>query len=65
MASFLVLVVIGGYVAALLVFVPAFLLWVARARPRTVVVYTVMAAVLVAVLPALLHVDLPAGLLAF
>jgi hypothetical protein len=65
MASFLVLVVLGGYVAALLVFVPAFLLWVARTRPRTVVVYTVVTAVLVAVLPALLHVDLPAGLLAF
>jgi putative tricarboxylic transport membrane protein len=63
MASFLVLVVLGGYVAALLVFVPAFLLWVARARPRTVVVYTVAAAVLVASLPALLPVDLPTGVL--
>jgi putative tricarboxylic transport membrane protein len=63
MASFLVLVVLGGYVAALLVFLPAFLLWVARARPRTVVVYTLVAAVLVAGLPALLPIDLPVGLL--
>jgi len=63
MASFLVLVVLGGYVAALLVFLPAFLLWVARARPRTVVVYTLVAAVLVAGLPALLPIDLPGGIL--
>lgn len=41
----------------------AFLLWVARARPRTVVVYTLVAAVLVAGLPALLPIDLPAGIL--
>jgi putative tricarboxylic transport membrane protein len=63
MASFLVLVVLGGYVAALLVFLPAFLLWVARARPRTVVVYTLVAAVLVAGLPSLLPIDLPVGIL--
>ncbi len=63
MASFLLLVVLGGYVAALLVFLPAFLLWVARTRPRTVVVYTLVAAVLVAGLPALLPIDLPVGIL--
>ena len=64
MSAFLALVVLGGYLAALLLFVPAFLLWVARARPRTVVVYTVAAAVLIVLLPALLPVDLPIGLLA-
>jgi TctA family transporter len=64
MGAFLALVVLGGYLAALLLFVPAFLLWVARARPRTVVVYTVAAAVLIVLLPALLPVDLPIGLLA-
>jgi len=63
MAAFLALVVLAGYVAALLVFVPAFLLWVARARTRTVVVYTLVAAAVVAGLPALLPVDLPAGIL--
>ncbi|MFC4565570.1 tripartite tricarboxylate transporter permease [Nocardiopsis mangrovi] len=63
MAAFLVLVALGGYVAALLLFVPAFLLYVARARVRTVVAYTLVAAAVVGILPALLPVDLPLGLL--
>ncbi|MFC3995606.1 tripartite tricarboxylate transporter permease [Nocardiopsis sediminis] len=63
MAAFLVLVALGGYIAALLLFVPAFLLYVARARVRTVVAYTLVAAALVGILPALLPVDLPIGLL--
>ncbi len=64
MAAFLALVVIGGYLSAVLVFVPAFLLYVARASARTVVIYSlVLAAVLVA-LPTVLPVDLPTGLLA-
>lgn len=63
MVAFLVLVTIGGYLAALLLFIPAFLLFVARARPRTVVVYTLVTAALILAIPALIHVDLPTGLL--
>ena len=64
MAAFLLLVALGGYLAAVLVWMPAFLLYVSRARPRTTVIYTVVAAVLLAVFPLLLPVDLPVGLLA-
>jgi putative tricarboxylic transport membrane protein len=63
MGAFLLLVALGGYLAAMLIWVPAFLLFVSRARPRTVIAYTLAASVLVAVLPSLLPVDLPAGLL--
>jgi hypothetical protein len=63
MGAFLTLVVAGGYLAALLLFIPAFLLWAARTRPRTAVVYTVAAAVVVMVLPAVIPIDLPVGLL--
>jgi hypothetical protein len=59
MGAFLALVVAGGYLAALLLFVPAFLLWAARTRPHTAVVYTVAAAVVVMVLPAVIPIDLP------
>jgi len=64
MIAFLVLVTIGGYLAALLLFIPAFLLFVARARPRTVIIYTIVTALLILALPALIHIDLPVGLLA-
>jgi putative tricarboxylic transport membrane protein len=64
MIAFLVLVAIGGYLAALLLFIPAFLLFVARARPRTVIIYTIVTALLILALPALIHIDLPVGLLA-
>jgi putative tricarboxylic transport membrane protein len=64
MIAFLVLVTIGGYLAALLLFIPAFLLFVARARPRTVIIYTVVVALFILALPALIHIDLPVGLLA-
>jgi nucleotide-binding universal stress UspA family protein len=37
MGAFLALVVLGGYLAALLLFVPAFLLWVARGAALVVV----------------------------
>ena len=63
MVAFLVLVTIGGYLAALLLFIPAFLLFVARARPRTVIIYTLVTALFVLALPALIHIDLPVGLL--
>ena len=63
MAGFLVLAGILGYLAALLLIVPAFLMIIARAKLRTVIIYAVVLAVAVAVLPSLLPVDLPAGLL--
>jgi putative tricarboxylic transport membrane protein len=63
MVAFLGLVAIGGYLAALLLFVPAFLLFVSRARPRTVIIYTLVAAAVLAALPSLVPVDLPTGLL--
>jgi hypothetical protein len=63
MIAFLTLVALGGYLAALLLFIPAFLLFAAHVRPRTAIIYTVVAALLVIALPALLPIDLPAGLL--
>jgi TctA family transporter len=63
MGAFLALVALGGYLSALFLWVPAFLLFVAKARPRTVVAYTLVAAVVVAALPSLLPVDLPTGIL--
>ena len=63
MAAFLALVALGGYVAAALVFVPAFLLYVARARTRTVLVYGLVTATLLVLAPILLPVELPLGAL--
>jgi hypothetical protein len=63
MAAFLVLVMLGGYLAATLVFTPAFLLYAARARLRTTIVYTVVLGLVLLSLPSLLPVDLPMGLL--
>ena len=63
MAAFLVLVMIGGYLAATLVFVPAFLLYAARARTRTAIIYTLVLGVVLLALPSLLPVDLPMGIL--
>jgi TctA family transporter len=62
MAGFLVLAGILGYLAALLLIVPAFLMIIARARLRTVIIYTLVLAIAVALLPSLLPVDLPTGL---
>jgi putative tricarboxylic transport membrane protein len=62
MAGFLVLAGILGYLAALLLIVPAFLMIIARAKLRTVIIYTLVLAIAVALLPSLLPVDLPAGL---
>lgn len=63
MAGFLVLAMLGGYLAATLVFTPAFLLYAARARLRTTVVYTVVLGLVLLSLPSLLPVDLPMGVL--
>ena len=62
MAAFLVLVALGGYLAAMLIWVPAFLLFVSLTKARTVIIYTLAASLLLAVLPLLLPVDLPVGL---
>jgi TctA family transporter len=63
MAAFLLLVAFGGYLAAVLVFVPLFLLYAARAVTRTAVVYTLVLACVLLALPSLLPVDLPMGVL--
>lgn len=63
MAAFLVLAMIGGYVAATLIFTPLFLLYAARTRPRTAIVYTLVLGVVLLALPSLLPVELPMGLL--
>ena len=63
MAAFLVLSAVLGYLAAVLLIVPAFLMIIARSKLRTVIIYAVVLAIAVAVLPSLLPVDLPAGLL--
>lgn len=63
MTGFLVLVYLGGYLLAAMVFLPAFLLLVARARTKVTVVYTAVAFVVLIALPSLLPVDLPNGLL--
>ena len=63
MAGFLVLATLGGYLAATLIFTPVFLLYAARVRPRTAIVYTLVLGLVLLALPSLLPVDLPMGLL--
>ncbi len=63
MAAFLVLVMVGGYLPATLVFTPVFLLYAARTRPRTAIVYTLVLGLVLLALPSLLPVDLPLGAL--
>jgi putative tricarboxylic transport membrane protein len=63
MVGFLGLTTLFGYVAALLLFVPAFLLYVARAKPRTAIVYGLALAFVIAALPSLVPIDLPTGLI--
>ena len=53
---------LAGYLAAALVFVPMFLLYTARARPRTAIIYTLVLGIVLLSLPSLLPVDLPPGL---
>lgn len=59
MAVFLLLVMLTGYLAAVLLFVPVVLLYVARARPKVVILYSAIFALVVLALPSLLPVDLP------
>ena len=63
MAVFLVMVALVGYLAATLVFVPVVLLYAARTRPRTAVIYTLVLGLVLLSLPSLLPVELPQGLL--
>lgn len=63
MAAFLILVMVGGYLAATLVFTPMFLLYTARTRPRTAITYTLVLGLVLLSLPSLLPVDLPLGVL--
>jgi TctA family transporter len=63
MIAFLSLVMVVGYLAAVLVFVPAYLLFIARARTRTTIVYTLVLGLALITLPSLIPVDLPTGLL--
>jgi putative tricarboxylic transport membrane protein len=63
MVAFLSVITLFGYLAALLLFVPAFLLYVARAKPRTVIIYGLALAIVIAALPSLVPVDLPIGLI--
>lgn len=63
MIGFLLLVMLLGYLGAVLLFVPAYLLFIARARTRTTVIYTLVLGAALLALPSLIPVDLPAGLL--
>ena len=63
MGVFLLLVVTGGYLVAVLLFVPMFLLYAARTATRTAVVYTLVLGAVLLALPSLLPVDLPQGLI--
>ncbi|AUI51067.1 tripartite tricarboxylate transporter permease [Arthrobacter crystallopoietes] len=61
MAGFLVLIGILGYLVAVMIFVPAFLLIVARAKTKTTIIYTAVLYVVLLALPTLLPIDLPQG----
>ncbi|WP_347038419.1 hypothetical protein AAHB37_18130 [Glutamicibacter halophytocola] len=64
MGGFLVLTALLGYLAAISIFLPAFLLIVARAKLKTTIIYTAVFFALMLALPSLLPIDLPQGLLA-
>ena len=63
MAGFLLATSLIGYLAATSIFIPAFLLLVARARLKTTIIYTIVFFVLLLALPSLLPIDLPQGIL--
>lgn len=64
MAGFLILTALLGYLAAISIFLPTFLLIVARAKLKTTIIYTIVFFVLMLALPSQLPIDLPQGLLA-
>jgi hypothetical protein len=61
MTAFLALTAGFGYLVAVTVFIPAFLLIVARARLKVAIIYTVALYVVLLALPSLLPIDLPQG----
>jgi putative tricarboxylic transport membrane protein len=61
MIGFLTLIAIFGYLIAVTIFIPAFLLLVARARLKVTVIYTLVFFVILVALPSLLPIDLPQG----
>lgn len=63
MAGFLVLTGLVGYLAAISIFIPAFLLLVAQAKIKTTIIYTIVFFILMLALPSLLPIDLPQGIL--
>ena len=63
MAGFLLLTGLIGYLAAISIFIPAFLLLVARAKVKTTIIYTLVFFILMLALPSLLPIDLPQGIL--
>lgn len=63
MAGFLALTALVGFLVAVMIFVPAFLLLQARVRPRTAVIYTLVLYALFLAVPSLMPLDLPTGLL--
>jgi hypothetical protein len=61
MTAFLGLTAAFGYLVAVTIFIPAFLLVVARARLKVAVIYTLVLYVVLLALPSLLPIDLPQG----
>lgn len=61
MAGFLALTAVMGYLAAVMIFVPAFLLVVARAKTRTTIIYTIVFYAVLLILPSVLPIELPQG----
>jgi hypothetical protein len=61
MTGFLALTAVFGYLIAVTIFIPAFLLVVARARLKVAVIYTGVLYLVLLALPSLLPIDLPQG----
>ena len=61
MTGFLALTAVFGYLIAVTIFIPAFLLVVARARLKVALIYTGVLYIVLLALPSLLPIDLPQG----
>ena len=61
MTGFLALTAAFGYLIAVTIFIPAFLLIVARARLKVAIIYTGVLYIVLLALPSLLPIDLPQG----
>ncbi|NKX56403.1 tripartite tricarboxylate transporter permease [Arthrobacter mobilis] len=62
MLGFLAITAVSGYMIGVLLFVPAFLLIVARARMKTTLIYSAVLYLFLLALPSLLPIELPQGL---